>query len=77
LFLTDPGVGLLSVPLEVCRYLVERVKTVISKDVFLIYWRKAMSDNQHDHPEDNEVNIKVALFLVVVIGVIIFLGFIN
>jgi len=36
-----------------------------------------MSDNHHDHPEDNEVNVKVALFFVAVIGVIIFLGLIN
>ena len=36
-----------------------------------------MSDNHHDHLEDNEVNVKVALFFVAVIGVIIFLGLIN
>lgn len=36
-----------------------------------------MSEDQHDHHEDNGVNIKIALFFVAVIGVIIFLGIIN
>jgi hypothetical protein len=36
-----------------------------------------MSDDHHDHHEDNGVNVKVALFFVAVIGVIIFLALIN
>ena len=37
-----------------------------------------MSDAHHDHHhEDNSVNVKVALFLVAVIAIITFIGFIN
>lgn len=39
-----------------------------------------MSDDQHahhDHHEDNEVNVKVALFFVAVIVAIFFFGIIN
>lgn len=36
-----------------------------------------MSDIHHDHHEDNGVNVKVALFLAVVIAEIIFLALIN
>lgn len=37
-----------------------------------------MTDAHHDHHhEDNSVNVKVALFLVAVIAIITFIGFIN
>jgi len=37
-----------------------------------------MSDAHHDHnEEDHSVNVKVAIFFVVVIAVITFIGFIN
>ena len=37
----------------------------------------AMSDAHHEHQEDHSVNVKIALFLVVVIAVITFIGLIN
>ncbi len=37
-----------------------------------------MSDaHQHDHHEDNSVNVKVALFFVAVLLAITFIGWIN
>ncbi len=36
-----------------------------------------MSDTHHDHHEDNDVNVKVALFFVAVIVAIVFFGIIN
>ncbi len=36
-----------------------------------------MSDAHQDHHEDNEVNVKVALFLLAVVAEIIFLAMIN
>ena len=36
-----------------------------------------MSDSHHEHQEDNSVNVKVAIFFVVVIAVITFIGLIN
>jgi len=36
-----------------------------------------MSDNQHDHQEDNSVNVKVALFFVAVLVVIAIIGVCN
>jgi hypothetical protein len=37
----------------------------------------AMSDAHHEHQEDNSVNVKIAIFFVVVIAVITFIGLIN
>lgn len=36
-----------------------------------------MSDNHHDHHEDNSVNVKVAIFFVAVIAALFFIGLIN
>jgi len=36
-----------------------------------------MSDNQHGHQEDNSVNVKVALFFVVILVVIAIIGVCN
>jgi hypothetical protein len=36
-----------------------------------------MSDAHHEHQEDNSVNVKIALFFVVVIAVITFIALIN
>lgn len=36
-----------------------------------------MSDAHHDHPEDNAVNVKVAIFFVVVLVVITIIGVMN
>ena len=36
-----------------------------------------MSDNHHDHQEDNSVNVKVALFFIAVITVIVIIGIFN
>ncbi len=36
-----------------------------------------MSDAHHDHPEDNAVNVKVAIFFVAVIVVIALIGVMN
>jgi hypothetical protein len=36
-----------------------------------------MSEGHHDHQEDNSVNVKVALFFVVVLVVIVIIGVCN
>ena len=36
-----------------------------------------MSDSHHEHHEDNSVNVKIAIFFVVVLAVITFIGFLN
>ena len=36
-----------------------------------------MSDSHHEHHEDNSVNVKIAMFFVVVLSVITFIGFLN
>jgi hypothetical protein len=36
-----------------------------------------MSDSHHEHHEDNSVNVKIAVFFVVVLAVITFIGLMN
>jgi len=36
-----------------------------------------MSDSHHEHHEDHSVNVKIAIFFVVVVAVITFIGLIN
>jgi len=36
-----------------------------------------MSHAQHDHHEDNSVNVKIALFFIAVLVAITFIGIIN
>jgi hypothetical protein len=36
-----------------------------------------MSDSHDDHPEDNSVNVKIALFFVAVLAAITFIAWIN